>query len=146
MPLPLFHIYGMLESMDNLTRGVKIILENRFDLINLFRQVEKHKVVQTFLKCVIPDCMFISKELYNNLQSSLTITYTVEFSLDHTVYCCPSHPGCNRQTPPCWEVWCILPSEHRVWSSSIARWRAWVCRKNVQRQHWPRWDICKTLY
>jgi len=101
MPLPLFHIYGMLESMDNLTRGVKIILENRFDLINLFRQVEKHKVVQTFLKCVIPDCMFISKELYNNLQSSLTITYTVEFSLDHTVYCCPSHPGCNRQTPPC---------------------------------------------
>jgi len=42
--VPMFHIYGALGSMVNLVQGVKIILENRFDLISLFQQIEKHKV------------------------------------------------------------------------------------------------------
>jgi len=42
--LPMFHIYGALVAMITLVQGVKIILENRFDLISLFQQIEKHKV------------------------------------------------------------------------------------------------------
>jgi len=45
----MFHIYGAMGAILNLVQGVKLILKNRFDLISLFQQIEKHKVRWIFL-------------------------------------------------------------------------------------------------